>query len=111
VRRGGTVHEVRAKAVERVGDALEGRGDVAATEGTAGLLANHSSHRRPDLASRQRRDLQAEGVVISEMGKASSGRPYRRDASAPSRSEVRARAFGCAAAGVDFMCLAEAGSR
>ena len=28
----------------------------------------------PDLASRLRRDLQAEGVVISEMGKASSGR-------------------------------------
>jgi hypothetical protein len=28
----------------------------------------------PDLASRLRRDLQAEGVVISVMGKASSGR-------------------------------------
>ncbi len=61
-----------AEVVERVVGALEGRGDDGATEGNAGLLL--SSSRMPDLASRLRRDLQAEGVVISEMGKASSGR-------------------------------------
>ncbi len=107
----GIPRESVAEAVERVVDALEGRGDGAATEGNAGLVAVVSSDRMPDLASRLRRDLQAEGVVISEMGKASSGRAYRRDASAPFRSEVRARAVGCAAAAVDFICLAEAGSR
>jgi hypothetical protein len=111
VRRGDTVREAGPEGVEWVVDALEGRGEVGATERNAGLLALVSSHRMSNLASRQRRDLQAEGVVISEMGTASSGRVYRRDASAPTRSEVRARAGGCAAAGVDFICLAEAGSR
>jgi hypothetical protein len=33
-----------------------------------------SSDRMPEPTSRLRRDLQAEGVVFSEMGKASSGR-------------------------------------
>ena len=111
VRRGDTLREVGAETVEGVVDALEGCGKVAATEGNAWLVRVLSSHRMPDLTSRLRRDLQVEGVVISEMGKASSGRAYRRDASAPSRSEVRARAVQCAAAGVDFICLAEAGSR
>jgi hypothetical protein len=66
--------EAVAEAVERVVDALEGRGDLAASGGSAKLVAVVSSDRMPDLASRLRRDLQAEGVVISEMGKASSGR-------------------------------------
>jgi len=63
-----------AEVVGRVVDALEGGGDRAATEGNAGLGRVLSSDRMPDLASRLRRDLQAEGVVISVMGKASSGR-------------------------------------
>ena len=64
----------RGDIVRGVLDALEGRGDAAATEGNAGLEAGVSSDRMPELASRLRRDLQAEGVVISVMGKASSGR-------------------------------------
>jgi hypothetical protein len=71
--RGGS-REAVAEAFKRVVDALEGRGHVAAAEGSAELVAVLSSDRMPDLASRLRRDLQAEGVVISEMGKASSGR-------------------------------------
>jgi hypothetical protein len=59
VRRGDIVRAMVVEASERVVDALGGRGDGAATE---------------ESASRLRRDLQAEGVVISEMGKASSGR-------------------------------------
>ena len=59
VRRGDIVRAVVVEVSERVVDALEGRGDGTATEGSA---------------SRLRRDLQAEGVVISVMGKASSGR-------------------------------------
>ena len=70
----GVTREAVAEAGERVVDALEGCGDIAAAEGNAGLVAVFSSDRIPDLASRLRRDLQAEGVVISEMGKASSGR-------------------------------------
>jgi hypothetical protein len=70
----GVSREAVAEAVERAVDALEGRGNVAAAEGRAELMAVLSSDRMPDLASRLRRDLQAEGVVISEMGKASSGR-------------------------------------
>ena len=70
----GVSREALAEAVERVVDALEGRGDFAASGGSAELVAAASSDRMPDLASRLRRDLQAEGVVISEMGKASSGR-------------------------------------
>jgi hypothetical protein len=61
-------------AVERVVDVLEGRGGLATAEGSAERVAVLSSDRTPDLASRLRRDLQAEGVVIPEMGKASSGR-------------------------------------
>jgi hypothetical protein len=63
-----------ADAVESVVDAVEGRRQVPAAEGSAELVAVLSSDRMPDVASRLRRDLQAEGVVISEMGKASSGR-------------------------------------
>jgi hypothetical protein len=74
VRRGDIVRAAVVEASERAVDALEGRGDGAATEGNAGLAAVLSSDRMPDLAPRLRRDLQAEGVVISEMGKASSGR-------------------------------------
>lgn len=70
----GVSREAVADAVERVVDVLEGRGDLAAADGNAELGAVLSSDRMPDLASRLRRDLQAEGVVISEMGKASSGR-------------------------------------
>ena len=71
---GGVSREAVGDAVERVVDALEGRGNVAAAEGSAELVAVLSSDRMPDIASRLRRDLQVEGVVISEMGKASSGR-------------------------------------
>src|SRR5688500_5220505 len=70
----GVSREAVAEAVERVVDALEGRGNVPVAGGSAELVAVVSSDRMPDLASRLRRDLQAEGVVISEMGKASSGR-------------------------------------
>jgi hypothetical protein len=70
----GVTREAVTEAVGRVVDAVEGRGDFDATEGNAGLVAVLSSDRMPDLASHLRRDLQAEGVVISEMGKASSGR-------------------------------------
>lgn len=70
----GVSREAVADAVERVVDVLEGRGDLAAADENADLVAVLSSDRMPDLASRLRRDLQAEGVVISEMGKASSGR-------------------------------------
>jgi hypothetical protein len=70
----GVSREAVADAVERVVDVLEGRGDVVAADENAELVAVPSSDRMPDLASRLRRDLQAEGVVISEMGKASSGR-------------------------------------
>jgi hypothetical protein len=73
VRRGDIVQVAGGEASEWVGDALEGRGEMAATEGNAGLGALCSSDRMLDLASRLRRDLQTEGVVISEMGKASSG--------------------------------------
>ena len=106
----GVSREAVADAVERVVDVLEGRGDLAAAGENAELVAVLSSDRMPDLASRLRRDLQAEGVVMSEMGKASSGRPYRRDASAPVRSEVRAGTARCAASGIGIICLAEAGS-
>jgi hypothetical protein len=71
--RGGSSAAV-GDVVERVVDALEGHGPIPAAEGNAELVAALSSDRAPDVTSRLRRDLQAEGVVISEMGKASSGR-------------------------------------
>jgi hypothetical protein len=61
------------------------------------------------FASRLRRDLQAEGVVISEMGKASSGRDTVVTLRLPSGAKSALDPVRCAAAGVDFMCLAEAG--
>lgn len=70
----GVSREAVADAVEGAVDVLEGRGDLAPADENAELVAVFSSDRVPDLASRLRRDLQAEGVVISEMGKASSGR-------------------------------------
>jgi hypothetical protein len=70
----GVSREAVADAVERAVDVLEGRGDLAPADENAELVAGFSSDRMPDLASRLRRDFQAEGVVISEMGKASSGR-------------------------------------
>jgi hypothetical protein len=70
----GVSREAVADAVVRVVDVLEGRGDLVAADENAELMAVPSSVRMPDLASRLRRDLLAEGVVISEMGKASSGR-------------------------------------
>ena len=101
------LREAVAEGVDRVVGALEGRGDVAATKGNAG--PGVSSHRVPDLASRQRRDLQAEGVVISEMGKASSRRHTVVTLRLPSGAMSALEAVSCAAAGVDFICLAEAG--
>jgi len=96
-----------AEVVERVVGALEGRGDAGAAEGNAGLLL--SNDRMPDLASRLRRDLQAEGVVISEMGKASSGRDTVVTLRLPSGAKSALAPVRCAAADVDFICLAEAG--
>src|SRR5919106_1143901 len=74
-RRDGISREAVADAVERVVDALERRGDRAVVkEENAELTGVLSSERMPDLTSRLRRDLQAEGVVFSEMGSGSSGR-------------------------------------
>ena len=68
-----------------------------------------TSDRMPDVASRLRRDLQAEGVVISEMGKASSRRHSVVTLRLPSGAKTALEPVSCAAAGVDFICLAEAG--
>ena len=95
--------------VERVDDALEGRGDAVVTEGNAWSGSLLSSRHIADLASRQRRDLQAEGVVISEMGKASSGRHNVMTLRLPSGAKSALVPVPCAAARVDFTCHAEAG--
>ena len=110
VRGRGVSREAVADAVERVVDVLEGRGDLAGADENAELVAVLSSDRMPDLASRLRRDLQAEGVVILRDGQGLVGTAYRRDASAPVRSEVRAGTARCAASGIGIICLAEAGS-
>lgn len=73
-------------------------------------MAVLSSDRMPDLASRPRRDLQAEGVVISEMGKASSGRHTVVTLRLPSGA-TSAREQLAARLQVSISCLAEAGSR
>ena len=98
------------QGMNRVVGALEGCGNVAATEGNAGLVTPVPSDRIPALMSRLRRDLQAEGVVFSEMGKASSGRHTVVTLRLPSGAKS-ALVAGARAAGVDFICLAEAGSR
>lgn len=109
VRRGDIVRVVVEEASEWGDDALEAAVIRAATEGTAGLVPVRTSDRMLDLASRPRRDLQAEGVVISEMGKASSGRYTVMALRLPSGAKSALERVGCAAAGVDFICLAEAG--
>ena len=91
-------------------DALECRGERAVVkEENAELNRLSPSERMPDLTSRLRRDLQAEGVVFSVMGSAVET-VTRRDASAPVRSEVRAETASCAAAGIGIIRSAEAGS-
>jgi hypothetical protein len=107
----GIPREAVAEAVERDVDALEGRGDGAATEGNVGLVAVAPSDRMPDLASRLRRDLQAEGVVISEMGKASSGRHTVVTLRLPSGAKSALEQLAARLQVSDFICLAEAGSR
>jgi hypothetical protein len=63
-----------------------------------------------DLTSRLRRDLQAEGVVISEMGKASSGRHTVVTLRLPSGAKPALEQLA-ARLQVSNSCLAEAGSR
>jgi hypothetical protein len=63
-----------------------------------------------DLTSRLRRDLQAEGVVISEMGKASSGRHTVVTLRLPSGANPALEQLA-ARLQVSNSCLAEAGSR
>lgn len=106
----GISREAVADAVERVVDVLEGRGDLAAADENAELVAVRSSDRMPDFASRLRRDLQAEGVVISEMGKASSGRHTVVTLRLPSGAKSALEQARCAASGIGIICLAEAGS-
>jgi hypothetical protein len=64
----------------------------------------------PDLASRLRRDLQAEGVVISEMGKASSGRQTVVTLRLPSGAKSALEQLA-ARLQVSISFVAEAGSR
>ena len=64
----------------------------------------------PDLASRLRRDLQAEGVVISEMGKASSGRHTVVTLRLPSGAKSALEQLA-ARLQVSISFVAEAGSR
>lgn len=127
VRRGGTVglpsERVKARVARRVSGGggtsavgcvvgvLEVANELGATERNAGLVRVLASDRMANVASCLRRDLQADGVVISEMEQGLVGTANRRDVSAPSRSEVRGRAGDRAPPGVDFMCIAEAGSR
>jgi hypothetical protein len=106
----GISREVVADAVERVVDALEGRGNVPVAEGGAELVAVLSSDRIPDVASRLRRDLQAEGVVISEMGKASSGRHTVVTLRLPSGAKSALEQLA-ARLQVSISFVAEAGSR
>jgi hypothetical protein len=94
----------------RVVDALEGRGQASAAKENAELVAVLSSDRMPDLASRLRRDLQAEGVVISEMGKASSGRRTVVTLRLPSGAKSALEQSG-ARLQVSISFVAEAGSR
>lgn len=58
-----------------------------------------------------RRDLLAEGVVISEMGKASSGRHTVMTFRLPSGARSALEQLASAALDVDFIGLAEAGSQ
>jgi hypothetical protein len=106
----GVSREAVAEAVERVVDALEGRGNVPVAGGSAKLVAVLSSDRMPALASRLRRDLQAEGVVISEMGKASSGRHTVVTLRLPSGAKSALEQLA-ARLQVSISFVAEAGSR
>ena len=99
-----------ADAVERVVGALEDRGRMAAGERGAEPVAILSSDRMPNLASRLRRDLQAEGVVISEMGKASSGRHTVVTLRLPSGAKSALEQLA-ARIQVSISFVAEAGSR
>jgi hypothetical protein len=91
-------------------DVLEARGQASAATENAKLVAVLSSDRMPDLASRLRRDLQAEGVVISEMGKASSGRHTVMTLRLPSGAKS-ALEQPAARLQVSISFVAEAGSR
>jgi hypothetical protein len=106
----GVSREAVAEAVERVVDALEGRGNVPVAGGSAKLVAVLSSDRMLALASRLRRDLQAEGVVISEMGKASSGRHTVVTLRLPSGAKSALEQLA-ARLQVSISFVAEAGSR